>query len=138
MPALAAARLTESKNLGPAKAYLMAPSTQIYAGGLVMINSVGLATPALAGASNRGVVGVAQANVLSQASGNYYTVVSPGTFRLVASGAPTQAIVGQPVFSASDNDVHITNAGTEPRAGVCVEFVSATDVWVAVSPEMMQ
>ena len=131
MTALAAARLTKSRRLGSKVEYPMAASTQIWAGGMVMLNSAGLATPAAAAASNQGVVGVATESVLSAASGTYYCVVQEGDFQF-AGTTLAQTDVGNLAYAEDDQTIDETQGANEPVAGVLVEVESATVGWVRV------
>ena len=131
MAALSASRLTKSRSLGRQVSYLMKASTQIYAGGMVMIDTNGLAQPANAEAGNNGCVGVALTDVLSTASGNERIVVQEGIF-LFAASSIAQANVGERVFAHDDQTVDQTTGSNTPLAGVLVEFVSSTSGWVLI------
>lgn len=135
MAALSAARLTQSKNLGPVKRYLMANATTIHAGGLVMINSDGLAIAAAAAAGNKGVVGVATKSVVGTGAADYIEV-QEGWF-LFAGTTLAQTVVGSLVYAEDDQTVDETQAANEPIAGMCVEYVSASAAWVAVGPQYL-
>lgn len=131
MAALTAARATESKDLGPKRRYKMAVSTTIYAGGMVMLNSSGLAVPAVAAAANQGVVGIATSTVTSPASGDTYIVVQEGTFKLAATSIADTS-VGLLVYASDDQTVDETQGVNEPRVGFLVEVISSTSGWVAI------
>jgi hypothetical protein len=130
--ALSAARATSSKNLGPVKWYKMKASTTIYAGGLVMVDSDGLALPAAASASNHGVVGVATETKTSAASGTYKIKVQEGWF-LFDGDTLEQADVGVLVYAQDDLTIDETAGANEPLAGLLVEYVGASSGWVHVS-----
>ena len=132
MAALSAARGTKSRSLGTKVSYLMKASSTVYAGGLVMINAAGTAEAATADASNQGCVGVATASVTSTASGAERVVVQEGIFLMDATTA-AQTVVGAKVYGEDDQTVDETQATNEPVAGIAVEFVDASSVWVAVS-----
>ncbi len=136
MAALTAARLTESKNLRFQKRYLMKASTTIYYGSLVMINTNGTAEPATASASNHGVVGVATETKTSGASGSTYIMTQTGIFRFAATSI-AQANVGSLMYAQDDQTVDETQAANQPIAGILLDYVSATEGWVAVGPEFL-
>ncbi len=130
--ALGAARATKSKNAGPTKSYLMKASTTIYAGGLVMVDSDGVALPAAASASNHGVVGVATVTKTSASSGTYLITVQEGWF-LFGGATLEQADVGVLVYAEDDQTIDETAGANEPLAGMLVEYVGASSGWVHVS-----
>ena len=130
MAALSAARMTKSRSLGRKVSYLMKASTQIYAGGMVMINSAGTAEPAAAHANNHGVVGVATESVLSTSAGERI-VVQEGIF-LMDGDSLAQTACGDVVFADDDATVDETQASNCPKAGKMVEYVSSTSAWVDI------
>jgi hypothetical protein len=131
--ALSASRQTQSKNPGAIKRYLMKASTAIYAGGMVAIDTDGLAIPAGASAGNHGVVGVAVKSQTSAGSGSYYIEAQEGWF-LFAGDTLQQEDVGVMVYADDDQTVDETQANNAPVVGVLVEYVSASSGWVHVSP----
>lgn len=131
MAALTAARFTESRGDTKARRYKMANSTQVYRGGLVMLNSAGLATPAAAAAANQGVVGVAAESKLSGTGGTDWITVHEGTF-LMGATSIADTSVGLACYASDDQTVDETQGANEPRAGILVEVVSSTSGWVAV------
>jgi len=134
--ALSAARdLLQSRGDIKTRAYLMAASTQIWAGGYVMINSAGLAVPAAAAAGAGCIVGVALESVLSDGSTATYINVQFGEIYCVATGM-AQAQVGEFAYANDDQ-----TAGTDAAAatntlalGLVTEYVSATEVVVNIDP----
>lgn len=130
--ALSAARATQSKPQG-IKTFKMKASTTIYAGGMVMIDTNGLALPAAASASNHGVVGVATQTKTSASSGTYTIQVSEGYF-LFAATSIAQANTGSVMYASADDTFDETQGANEPVAGVLVEYVSATSGWLYISP----
>lgn len=132
MVALAADAARNSRNLGVKRQYLMAASTTIYRGSLVMINSSGLAVPAAAAASNLGCVGVATSGVVSASSGDYFVEVQEGEFEF-AGDSLGQDDVNKIVYADDDNTVDETGATNAPAAGVLTQYSSATSGWVLVS-----
>jgi signal peptide peptidase SppA len=134
--ALSAARATECKGAGSySKAYLMKASTTIYSGGLVMLDSNGVALPAAASASNNGVVGVAQETKTSAASGSYWIGVTGGAICKLAGTTLAQTGVGDLVYAEDDQTVDETAASNEPIAGILVQYVGASVGWVLVGAE---
>lgn len=133
MTALAAARYTKSKNLGPKKRYLCGVDI-IYAGGMVMIDSAGYAMPAAAASANTGVVGVATATVDNSggSAGDEAVVVQEGWF-LFAATTIAQTSINLPVFAEDDQTVDETQGANEPIAGILREVVSSSSCWVEIS-----
>ena len=114
--------------------YLMAASTTIYANTLVMVNSAGLAVPAVASASNKGCVGFAVFKQVSAASGSYYVFVAEGEILLNATSI-AQANTNSLVYASDDNTIDETQGANEPIAGQLIQYVSATQGWVDVGPQ---
>lgn len=133
MTALAADAARDSRNLSSKRQYPMAASTVIYRGALVMINSSGLAVPAAAAAGNLGVVGVATEAVTSAASGSYYIEIQTGEFKF-AGDSLGQDDVNKLVYADDDNTIDETQATNAPKAGILVEYVSATEGWALIDP----
>ncbi len=133
MVALSAKSVRASRRLGKMVSYSAGVGT-IYAGALVMIDTNGFALPAAASAGNNGCVGVAIATVDNSggSAGDLKVTVQEGEFLLAASTI-AQANVGELAYAEDDNTVDETQATNEPVAGVFVEFVSASEAWVAVS-----
>lgn len=129
--ALAAARLTASKNQGAIKRYLMTDSITIYAGSLVMIVDAGTVEAAAATASNQGVAGVALETKTS-GTADMYIQVQEGWF-LFAGDTLEQGDVGLPVYADDDQTVDETASTNAPCAGVLMEYVSASSGWVHVA-----
>jgi predicted RecA/RadA family phage recombinase len=132
MAALTAAKQLQSKHLGEVKRFKMKASTTIHAGGLVMLDSNGLALPAAASASNKGVVGIATHSQVSAASGEFFVEVQEGTY-LLGAASIAQANVGASVYASDDQTVDETQGTNEPLAGKLVEYVGATSGWVWVT-----
>lgn len=134
--ALSGARATECKSFGAvSKAYLMKASTTIYAGGLVMVDTNGVALPAAASASNHGVVGVAQETKTSAASGSYWVGVTEHALCKFAATSIAQGNVGQLVYAEDDQTVDETPSANEPIAGILLQYASASSGWVLVGSE---
>ena len=133
MAALSAKRVTKSRRLGHKVKYLMKASTTCYQGGIVVLDSSGLAIPAAAASGNKQAVGIAVASVTSAASGSYYIEVMEGEFLLTAD-AITQAHTGDMMFCNDDQTFDDTQGSNEPALGKLIEFVSTTSGWVRVGP----
>lgn len=132
MAALSAIRLTKSRSLGRKISYLMKASTQIYAGSMVMINDAGTAEPAGVDSSNSGIPGVATTSVLSTSAGAERIVVQEGIF-LFAAQTLAQTCVGEIAYADDDQTLDETQASNTARAGIFVEYVSASSAWVDIS-----
>lgn len=128
---VSAATIRESRNHTLQRSWLMAGSTTIYKGALVMINSAGLAVPAAAAAGNHGVVGVATATVTSDASTPTFITVQEGEFRY-AGQTLAQTGVGDVVYADDAETVDETQATNAPQAGIMTQFISATEAWVSI------
>lgn len=136
--ALSAARaLLKSKGDCKTRAYRMAASTTIYAGGYVMGNSAGLAVPAATGANNAGCLGVALETVTSDASTPTYINVQYGEIEVVASGM-AQTNVGEIAYCEDDTTAldAATAATNSVPMGRITEYTSATKVFVDIDPNL--
>lgn len=140
MAALTAGRVTSQRIPGK-RAYPMKAATTIFAGGMVAIDSSGLAVPADATVTNK-TVGVAATNgglsSWENAGGNSALTVEvyQGEFKFnnsAAGDAITIAEVGASCFVVDDQTVAKTdNTGARPIAGL-VTGVDADGVWVDIS-----
>jgi hypothetical protein len=131
--ALSAAAPRDCKGSGNTRAYLMKASTTIYYGGLVMLDSDGVALPAAASASNHNVVGIAQTTKTSGASGNYWIGVTDNVICKFAGTTLGQEDVGALVYAEDDETVDEVPATGEPIAGILYQYSSASVGWVYVS-----
>ena len=134
MAALSAKRVTKSRGITRKTRYLMKASTTCYAGGMVCLDSNGLAIPAAAASGNKQVVGVAAATVTSAASGDYFVEALEGEFNFAATSI-AQSNVGDIVYAEDDQTVDETSGSNEPTAGKLIEYVSASEGWVRIGPE---
>lgn len=134
MTALSANAVRPGRNLKPVVRKYSAGVDIFYTGALVMINAAGYAMPAAAEDQNHGCVGVCAAYVDNSggSAGDLYVEVLEGEF-LFAADTVTQAAVGTILYADDDNTVDTTSTNA-PTAGFVTEFVSATSVWVDVSP----
>jgi hypothetical protein len=131
--ALSADKYIISKNTGQAKRYLMKASTTMYRGSMCMVNSSGTVEPAAASASNQGVVGVAVKQVTSAASGDYYVTCVEGWFKM-AGTTLGQDDVALTMYAEDDATIDETVGSNEPVAGLLIEYISASEGWVHISP----
>jgi len=136
MAALSAKRVTKSRGITRKTRYLMKASTTCYAGGMVCLDSDGLAIPAAAASGNKAVVGVAAATVTSAASGSYYVEALEGEFNFAADTLQ-QEDVGAMVYADDDQTIDETQASNAPVAGRLIEYVSATEGWVRIGPDAL-
>lgn len=109
--------------------YLMKASTTIYKGGIVMLDSDGLALQAIAEASNQGCPGLARETVTSGASVEAFVHVEEGEFLLKAVSVADTS-VGLPAYALDDQTVDETQLSNQARAGIISEVVSSTKCWV--------
>ena len=111
----------------------MKASTTIYKGGLVSVDSNGLAIPAADTASTK-VIGVAEETVTSAASGSYYVKVAKGVFKFANSGstAIVQSTVGGNALVEDDKTVGL-NTTNDIVVGVIDEIDADGGIWVSIS-----
>jgi len=134
MTALSASRMTKSRGVGRKVKYLMAASTTCYQGGMVCLNSAGLAIPAAAASGNKAVVGVAVKDITSAGSGSYWVEVLEGEFNF-AGDTLEQEDVGAIVYADDDQTIDETQASNAPVAGRLIEYVGASEGWVRIGPD---
>jgi hypothetical protein len=113
----------------------MANAVTIYQGSLVMLNSSGLAVAAANGAGNKGVVGVATKKVVGTGATDYVEV-QEGWFKF-AGATLAQSCVGSLAYAKDDQTVDETQAANDPVAGMFVEYIGASEAWVAVGPQFL-
>src|ERR1700722_17937210 len=103
MTALAAGRfIQEWEPLTVHRDYTMATSTQIWQGGIVVLNSSGLAVPASA-ATGLTAVGVAMESKLSNSTaGSTVIKVHVGVFQVNVDSTMTVANIGNVVYALDD------------------------------------
>lgn len=113
-------------------------AVHIYAGALVCTNSAGYAVPAndTAGYVFQGFA-VKEADNTSGADGAINVLVQRvGILPLAITGA-TQATVGKMVYLTDDATVSVTKQTVPIPIGKVVKYVSATEVHVAVNPDLV-
>lgn len=134
MTALANDRNTLWKELG-LKAFPVAASTLIYDKSIVCLNASGYAVRG-ADAVGYTTVGMAdsRADNLTGGNGDKWVLVKSPIVAKFAATSITQAMVGKTMYVVDDqtfDDAVGTNGIT---AGVLVEYVSATEGWIQMSP----
>lgn len=112
--------------------YPVKTASKIYKGTLVSVDSTGYAKRAAA--ADKRVVGVAYETVDNTGANGALNirVWATGSFTFATTGA-TQANVGDAVYVTDDQTVQ-TSATSTIKVGVINEFVSATEVRVAITP----
>lgn len=132
MSALTAGRVAKEWAPGSViRSYTQAASTQIYEGGLVVLNASGYAIPAVSGtlASGTGyrVVGVAQCSQLTTASGTANGAlniqVHTGYVNMKADSAFAKTAIGFDCYIVDDQTVSMTS--TNHSAAGAVAWVDA-------------
>jgi len=122
---------------GYIRPYKVAASTDILAGALVAVNAAGYAVNAADTASTK-VVGIADKtskNTAGAAGAKTVRVWATGVIDLACASA-TQAWVGQKVYAVDNQTVALAATTTNDiLVGVVTEFVSATKVFVALTPD---
>ena len=125
-------KITQGGGIGSAP---VAASTIIYKGSIVAISAAGYAIPATDTAGLL-VVGIAHETVdnsAGAAGAKVIRYVYGRRFNLTASGTINQSSVGDMLMVADDSTVtDATTATNDIAVGTCVEYVSATEVWVEV------
>lgn len=108
-------------------------AAKVWQGGLVCIdNTTGFATAGAAATTNI-CVGVALTSVDNTAGGNgalSVDVIVEAGFLMDCSGQ-AQTALGRLVYFVDDHTVTTTAAGSA-AVGVCINFVSATQMWVFI------
>ena len=132
MAALTKDKITDKKVVG-LKTYPVKASTKIYAGSMVGIDSAGYAVPGSDTAALK-IVGVAnkQADNSSGANGDINVAVEAPIVAKFNATAITQAMVGQVMYVVDDNTFDDSLGTNGVKAGVLVEFVSATEGWIKI------
>jgi len=121
---------------GHIRPYALAGSTTVLQGALVAVGSSGFATNA-ADTANLKFVGVADKTSRNTAGNGAkkVRVWANGVIDLACTGA-TQAWVGQKVYAVDNQTVALAATTTnDVLVGVVTEFVSATKVFVALTPD---
>lgn len=137
MTALAADRQTSEKS-GTLKSYPVAAVT-IYKGSMVCVNSAGYLVPAADTSGYSNVLGVADEKVDNSGGspGAKNCRVASGKAYKFAASSITQAMVGDLMYVVDDQTVDETDPGNSIRAGILVEFISATVGWVFVQHPLL-
>lgn len=136
------ANLTAARSIqrgqGQIRPYPLLASTKIFQGGLVsVVVASGLAGKAgdTAGTKFVGIADKTADNSTGAAAAKKVRVWATGVVDLACSGA-TQAWVGQKVYAMDDQTVALgATATNDILVGVVTEFVSATKVFVSLTPD---
>jgi hypothetical protein len=135
MSALAADRITQTKLPG-LQSYPVAAATKIYAGSMVAINGAdGFAVPA-ADTDLFLVQGIALATVDNSggADGDKRVQVFAPVIARLKGATLEQNDVGKVVYVIDDETVDETAGTNSVKAGVLVEYISASEGWVLIHP----
>ena len=140
MADVAVAKYPASKDEGSIVALAMS-NVKLYAGTMIGTNTSGYAVNGNNAAADIKILGVATETVDNSggSAGDLKIKVKAGTFLLEHAGTITQAMVGEMVCAEYNYTLNI--AGTlsnDNIAGRCVEYVSATEAWVKMGPEMAE
>src|SRR6185436_2097369 len=99
-----------------------AASTQIWEGGIVVLNSSGYAIPAISGTiatgTNYVAVGIAQKSQLTITGQNTYLEVHAGYFNMVADSAFTLSTIGSSAYIVNDQTVSATSTNRSPAGTI--------------------
>jgi hypothetical protein len=133
----AARRKTRARNLVTSAQYTVGTGAVIYQGGLVSLNVSTKRAVAATAAASRHFLGIATTTATGNTGGTVKINVEYGHEAAFAAGTGlTGGYAGGNVYVEDDNTVgYATGAGTAAvrvSVGALVEFVSSTEVWVAV------
>jgi len=105
----------------------------IFRGAILKNNAAGFLAPAAAeaGATFAGIAYEEVDNSGGSAGDLSAKVIRQGIFLLTGAGL-AQLDVGELVFASDDQTISTTQGSNEQQVGKIVEFVSATQVWVAI------
>lgn len=136
----AVAKYPDSKNEGAIISLSMS-NVKLYAGTMIGTNTSGYAVNGNNAAADIKILGIATETVDNSggSAGDLSIKVKAGTYLLEHAGTITQAMVGEMVCAEYNFTLNI--AGTlsnDNIAGMCVEYVSATEAWVKMGPEMAE
>lgn len=136
MSALTAGRVTaEWMPNTVVRSYQQAASTQVWEGGIVVLNSSGYAIPGVSGTvatgTNYVVVGVAQQSQLSVTGSNPNLEVHVGYFNLKADSAFALTAIGSNCYIVDDQTVSVTSTNRSP-AGVVAAIDANGNPWVKI------
>jgi hypothetical protein len=132
MAALTAGRATQAwAPFTTIRSYQQVLAGQIYEGGIVALNSSGLAAAAGSG-TGQTAVGVAQLSQLAVSVTPYSNItVAQGTFHVLADSAFSLSNIGSNCYLIDDQTVSMTATG-HSVAGVVVQIDSAGNPWVKI------
>ncbi|MBH05189.1 MAG: hypothetical protein CMJ20_02590 [Phycisphaeraceae bacterium] len=129
-----------SKNEGQIYSLKMS-NVKLYAGHMVGTNTSGYAVEGNDEAADIKILGIATETVDNSggSAGDLSIKVKAGTFKLEHDGTLSQAEVGEMVAGHYNFTVNkAASTSNANLAGMCVEYVSATEAWVKMGPEMAE
>lgn len=131
--------VTENKLIrvqeGCKRSFPVAASTHIYQGTLVYVNTSGYASGATAtGVNGFAGIAVSEVNNTGSAGDLSVEVYTEGDFVLVGAGTYDQGTVGVPVYGDDNFTINISIGSTSVPIGLCVGFVSGTELCVRIKP----
>lgn len=132
------AALTKNKDVphkeGVIESYLVKANTRVFKGALVAVDADGWLLPA-AGAASLSVVGKAieEANNLGGTDGAIGCRVLQGVVVKVVATSITQAMLGEMMYIVDDQTVDDTRGTYGIKAGILVEYETATSGWIMLS-----
>lgn len=136
MAALSAGRVTKQWQPNTTvRSYKQAASTQVWEGGIIVLNASGYAIPAVSGTvatgTNYVVVGVADMSQLSITGSNPDLKVRVGYFNLAADSAFALSNIGSSAYIVNDQTVSVTSTNRSP-AGTIAQIDDAGNPWVKI------
>jgi hypothetical protein len=140
MADVAVAKYPASKAEGQIIALAMS-NVKLYAGTMIGTNTAGYAVNGNDAAADIKILGIATETVDNSggSAGDLKIKVKAGTFLLEHAGTITQTMVGEVACSEFNYTLNIAaNCTHNNHAGMVVEYVSATEAWVKMGPEMAE
>lgn len=131
--------VTENKLIrvqeGCKRSFPVAASTHIYQGTMVFINTSGYASGATAtGVNGFAGIAVSEVNNTGSAGDLEVEVHTEGDFVLVGAGTYSQADVGAVIYGDDNYTISTSIGSTSVPVGRCVDYVSDTELCVAIHP----
>ena len=116
-------------------------NVKLYAGTMIGTNTAGYAVNGNDGAADIKILGVATETVDNSggSAGDKSIKIKSGTFKISHAGTITQAMVGELCTAHFNFTVNIAgNTTNDNIAGMVINYVSATEAWIKISPEMAE
>lgn len=136
----AEAKYPDSKNEGAIISLSMS-NVKLYAGTMIGTNTAGYAVNGNDAAADIKILGVATETVDNSggSAGDLSIKVKAGTYKIAHAGTITQAMVGEQATAHYNFTLNIAgNTTNDNIVGMVVEYVSATEAWVKMGPEMAE